>query len=100
MEVSEAELQKHAERAFNCKSKLKAAERVTETYDGRPVWDGIVHVFELIGHPKAATGYAWSSSMDDSSKRRFYTVLGVPPINSARDAVRTAIVAENKKNQA
>jgi len=59
-------------------------------------WDGMVHLFDLAGHPTAARAYAWSSAIDGSTKRRFYTVLGKPPISSAADAVRAAIVAEHK----
>jgi hypothetical protein len=32
--------------------------------------------------------------IDGSDKRRFYAVLGLPPINSPQDAVRAAIVQE------
>jgi hypothetical protein len=58
------------------------------------VWDGTVHVFDLAGHPKANRAYAWSHSLDGGPKRRFFAVLGIPPINGPRDAVRAAIVAE------
>ena len=98
MEVSEAELQRHIEQTFHCKSRLKGGERVHEDYEGGLVWDVIVYIFELIGHPTAALGYAWSASADDSTRRSLYAVPGVPPANSARDAVRTAIVAESKKD--
>lgn len=32
---------------------------VKETFKGKTVWDGIVEVFELHGHPKASKVYAW-----------------------------------------
>lgn len=54
-------------------------------------------VFDLVGHPAASVAYAWSSPIEGSDRRRFYAVvLGVPPINSAADAVRAAIVADRK----
>jgi len=59
----------------------------------------MVHVFELEGHPTATRAYAWSSSVEGSTKRRFYAVLEVPPVQSAQDAVRAAIVAEHRANQ-
>jgi hypothetical protein len=59
------------------------------------VWEGTVHVFDLAGHPKATRAYAWSYEREDG-KRRFFAVLGIPPINSPRDAVRAAIVAEQR----
>ncbi|HEY1836231.1 MAG TPA: hypothetical protein VGG36_01120 [Rhizomicrobium sp.] len=68
---------------------------VHETHNGETVWDGTVHVFDLADHPKATRAYAWSYAMDDG-RRMFFAVLGVPPINGPRDAVRAAIVAEAK----
>ena len=69
---------------------------VSETFNGQPVWEGEVHVFDLDGHPKATRAYAWSSPVDGSDRRRFYAVLHLGPIRSARDAVRAAIVAEHR----
>ena len=53
-------------------------------------------MFDLEGHPKATRAYAWSSPIEGSDRRRFYAVLHVPPITSAQDAVRAAIVAEHR----
>lgn len=62
--------------------------RVVEEFRGEPVWSGSVYVFELAGHPSAKLCYAWSTDGKVTS------VLGEPPIRSARDAVRAAIAAE------
>ena len=69
---------------------------VSETFNGQPVWEGEVHVFDLDDHPRATRAYAWSSPVDGSDRRRFYAVLHLGPIRSARDAVRAAIVAEHR----
>ncbi|MDQ6701903.1 MAG: hypothetical protein M3Z96_01750 [Pseudomonadota bacterium] len=69
---------------------------VCETFKGWKVWEGVVHVFELEGHPKATRAYAWSSPIEGSAKRRFFAVLHMGPIKSPLDAVRAAIVAEKK----
>lgn len=70
---------------------------VEEKFDGKPVWEGVVHVFDLAGSPSGAErAYAWSSPMDDSVRRRFFAVLHTDKINSPREAVRAAIVAEHK----
>jgi hypothetical protein len=66
---------------------------VKETFEGRTVWEGIVEVFELHGHPKAPRVYAWSHDMN-GPKKRHVTVLHVAPITSAVEAVRAAIVQE------
>lgn len=70
---------------------------VLETFDGKTVWEGVVHVFDLAGHPKATRAYAWSSPIQGSTKRRFFAVLHTQRINSPLEAVRAAIVAENRK---
>jgi|SRR6266567_8573130 len=70
---------------------------VRESFDGKPVWAGVVHVFDLTGHPTAIRAYAWSSPIEGSTKRRFFAVLHTSRINSPIEAVRAAIVAENRK---
>ena len=73
---------------------------VKETFDDKTVWEGVVHVFDLENHPNATRCYAWSSPVDGSSKCRFYAVLEIPPVQSALDAVRAAIVAEHREGKA
>lgn len=74
---------------------------VKETWEGKTVWEGVVHVFDLAGHPKATRAYAWSSPIEGSAKRRFFAVLHTERIASPVEAVRAAIVAEQKgKNDA
>jgi hypothetical protein len=70
---------------------------VRETFEGKPVWEGVVHVFDLDGHPTATRAYAWSSPIEGSTKRRFFAVLHMGSIKSPQDAVRAAIVAEHRK---
>lgn len=94
METSSEELQLAAERMHDCRAHLVEAVPVSEAFQGQPVWQGIVHVFELTGHPTATRCYAWSSPVGESEKRRFFAVLHIPPITSAQDAVRAAIVQE------
>ena len=68
---------------------------VDERHNGEPVWQGVVHVFDLAGHPKAKRAYAWSSEREDG-KRRFYAVLHMGPVTGPVEAVRAAIVAERR----
>ena len=68
--------------------------RVQETFQGQTVWEGVVEVFGLKGHPKAGLAYAWSYETDDGG-RRYVAVLGVHPIKTAQDAVRVSIAAEH-----
>lgn len=60
------------------------------------VWEGVVHVFDLAGHPKAARAYAWSCPVEGNIKRRFYAVLHLEAIRSPLDAVRATVVAEQR----
>jgi hypothetical protein len=72
---------------------------VKETHGSKTVWEGVVHVFDLAGHPTATRAYAWSSPIEGSDKRRFFAVLHQGPIKSPADAVRAAIVAESRGSQ-
>ncbi len=68
---------------------------VKEKFEGKTVWEGIVEVFELIGHPKAPKVYVWAHDTDDPKQpRKHVTVLHIPPVTSALLAVRAAIVQE------
>src|SRR6476469_8114374 len=70
---------------------------IKEMHQGKTVWNGVVEVFDLIGHPTATKVYAWAHDTDDPRHpRRHVTVLHLHPIQSARDAVRAAIVQEFK----
>ena len=70
---------------------------VKEVFNGHTVWEGIVEVFTLHGHPKANTAYAWSHATDDpENPKRHVTVLHVPPAVSPITAVRAAILQEMK----
>ncbi len=70
---------------------------VKESLQGNTLWNGLVEVFELKGHPSAEHAYAWADRMDDPTHRRHHvTILELPPIKSAQDAVRVAIEQELK----
>ena len=95
-EVADTELQRSVERMHTCKATLAQSVPVRERFGNATVWEGVVHVFNLTGHPKATRAYAWSSPIEGSEKRRFFAVLHVPPITSPVEAVRAAIVAEQR----
>ena len=89
-------LRRAIENQHGGRARFHSVVPVEERHEGRPVWQGAVHVFDLDGHPKATRAYAWSSPVEGGDKRRFFAVLGMPPIFTAVDAVRAAIVAEHK----
>jgi hypothetical protein len=68
---------------------------VKEVFNGRTIWDGVVEVFDLHGHPTAERVYAWSHETDNpANPKRHVTVLHGGKITSALDAVRAAIIQE------
>jgi hypothetical protein len=97
MSADTHDLAQVVERMHTCKATLVQSVPVTETFEGTTVWEGIVHVFDLKGHMTAARAYAWSSPIEGSDKRRFFAVLHQGPVTSPVEAVRAAIVAENKR---
>lgn len=70
---------------------------VKEVFQGQTVWDGVVEVFDLTGHPKANRIYAWMHDTGDPAHpKRHVTVLHIPPVVSPQTAVKAAIVQEFK----
>ena len=81
-----------------CGSKHIESVPVHEVFRGQTVWQGIVEVFDLNGHPKAKRCYAWSHREGRSDEgERFVAVLEIPPVESPETAVRASIVADAKK---
>ena len=93
-EVAPSELKKAVESQHGGTAFYVQSVPVHEVFRDETVWDGSVAVFDLKDSPSGASrAYAWSYEREDG-KRRFFAVLGVPPINEPRDAVRAAIVVE------
>jgi len=98
-EVDSKELVQAIEGMHACKATLAQSVPVRERHGDATVWEGVVHVFDLTGHPKATRAYAWSSPIEGSDKRRFFAVLHVPPVTSPAEAVRAAIIAEQRNGK-
>ena len=74
---------------------------VKEMFQGKTVWEGIVEVFDLKHHPKAARIYAWAHDTDDPKKpRRHVTVLHSSPVDSPETTVRASIVQDYRNLEA
>jgi len=90
-----SDLQDVIRRLHGVESKYVQSVPVKEMFQGKTVWEGVVEVFELVGHPKAPRVYAWSHDTDDPKKpKRHVTVLHIAPILSAEAAVKAAIIQE------
>lgn len=96
-EVAVAVLREAVEGMHQCKATYKGSERVREEFRGELVWEGDVHTFALSGHATARECYAWSAPVGDTHNRRFFAVLKLGPVQSARDAVRASIVQTYRK---
>jgi hypothetical protein len=88
-----SELQDAIKHLHGVESKHLESVSVKEEFEGKTVWEGVVEVFELIGHPKARKVYAWAHDADGKRKRHI-TVLHLAPVNSPQAAVKAAIVQE------
>jgi hypothetical protein len=84
------------ERRHGGTARLRQTVPVKETHGDQTVWESVVHVFDLEGHPKATQAYAWSSPIEGSTKRRSFAVLHMGGVKSPADAVRAAIMAEQR----
>ena len=83
---------------YGCTSLHLGTETVEEQVYGLPPWKGTVEVFGLLncGHAKRA----YLFDFQQGSEKKTMTVLGIPPVDSARSAVRRALVAAQRGAQA
>jgi hypothetical protein len=95
-ELRPEELKKAVESQHGGTATLVQSVPIREKFMGEMVWEGVVHVFDLEGHPTAKRAYAWSHALEGTTRRRFFAVLHIPPIDSPVAAVRAAIVTEAK----
>lgn len=90
------DLKRAVERLHHCQASLLDDVAVMEKFGEKTVWSGVVSVFEIKSHPQATKCYAWSSPIEGSTKRRYYAVLHIPPVDSPEKAVRASIVHDHK----
>jgi hypothetical protein len=96
-----AELQAVIRKLHGVESRHLESVPIKEIFQGKTVWEGVVEVFELIGHPTALKVYAWAHDTDDPKRpRRHVTVLHVAPVDSPIAAVRASIVRDYRLGEA
>src|SRR3954447_4926437 len=79
-------------------SKHLETVEVKELFREKVVWEGQVEVFELLEHPKAKFCYAWKYKDKNTQGERIAAIPGLRLIRSASEAVKTFIMAENRKH--
>ena len=92
-------LQKAILDLHGCKAIWIESVPVKEVFEGETVWEGVVQVFDLIDHPKAKRCYTWSHELEGTKKKRFFAVLHQGVVDSAKKAVRAAIIQEHKSGK-
>ena len=80
-----SDLQDDIRATHGCESIYRRTELVREAFPGKIAWDGLVSVFELIGHSKAKYCYAWSYR--EGNETKYTAVLEIPPVDSPQSAV-------------
>lgn len=90
-----ANIQKAVERAAECPVTHVESAAVVEMFRGQTMWEGVVEIFALEGHPKAKRAYGWSDGQGKAA--RFTAVLEIPPVVSPNTAVRAATAAQRSR---
>ena len=85
--------EKAIQATHGCRSALRERVEVQEAFEGEPVWEGEVLVFDLIEHPTALTCYAWSVGSEVTA------VLSQWPVDSPEKAVRASIIADFRSRE-
>lgn len=71
-------------------SRLADRVHVEERFEGDPVWEGEVLVFDLLDHPTSERCYAWEVD------GQVTVVLHTGPVDSPVKAVRASILADGE----
>lgn len=58
IEVGQADLKRAVESPHGGTATLVQSVPIREKFEGQTVWEGVVHVFKLAGHPKTTRSYA------------------------------------------
>lgn len=95
-QAEKAALRRAIRDLHGCDARWVESVPVMETFEGHTVWEGVVEVFGLIGHPTAKRAYAWAHQTD-AGTRRYVAVLHLGPVDSPQQAVQAAIVRESRR---
>ena len=89
------ELKDAIELEHRCRAEHVRSVPVREMSGDKVLWEGIVQVFELVGHAVAKCCFAWAYR--SGGLPRVITVLQVAPVNSPQSAVRAAIATGKQR---
>jgi len=83
--------QRSIKERFGCNSQHIETAPLRLEFNGHTLWSSEVSTFELQGHAKAVQCFAWKLLIDPTGRQKCLTVLQIPPIATARDAVRSTL---------
>ena len=89
------ELKQAVEEFYGCEANYVSSEHVRESWGDTLMFDGMVALFGLTGHPAAVRCYAWSVQNSDGG-RLIHAVLCIPPILKGRDAVLASLALKQR----
>jgi hypothetical protein len=92
----EEDLNQAVERLPHCQTSFMKHAAMVGKLGEKTVWQGVLAVLGIKGHPQAEKCHAWSSPLERITTRRHYAVLHIPPGDSPEKAVRAAIVQDHK----
>ena len=98
LEADPAELKEAVEAKHGSKATFLQAVPVHYAFRGPMVWEGVVHVFDLEGHPRASRVYAWAEAFGPEGKeRRYWAILHEGPVQAPMDAIKASILHRQAK---
>jgi len=86
-------LQLTIQHLHKCAAVYRETVPVREVFAGKTIWKGNVEVFDLTGHPKAKRCYGWTYGEPE----QFITILELPPVDSAKSAVKVGVAYQIRK---
>ncbi len=88
-------LKEAIERKAQCAVKYLHTQPLRLVADGQVTWKGKVEVFQLDGHPEARIAFGWGIPVD-GNKTEFFTVIGVPPLETPIMAVKAYLASKSR----
>jgi len=87
------ELQEFIQKMHGVQAMHIDSVRTTQVLENNTVWDGMIEVFEVRGHPKAPIVYAWGQNTNQPGKPKMYfAVLHLNSVDSPEAAVKAALI--------
>jgi hypothetical protein len=90
------ELRAAVEATLWCRATFSKSVPVSEELSGYGAWDGVVHIFDLVGHPAQTVAYAWSELLAGDIPR-FFVFPQDKLIASPAHAVRVALMERRRR---